>query len=118
MLPVLIGLGAVVAATVGICYSVEKRGQKLQKELDAEIKRLGGMSKLNAIQLVSANYKGKIKVYGYGKSLSVSGYDWTDCDFEMRLAALRSGCEVVLQYYKTGSKKEGFTASGLGYRKA
>ncbi len=114
MLPLILLVGAGLATSIGgmIYASNESR-----KRLNQRIMNAGGLSKVNAVTLISSNYKGKVKTSGKGIPINSDGDDWETCEFELKLAAARVNCNIVTNVRKEGNRRDGFRFSGIAYRK-
>ena len=113
MLPVLLYLGASIVCTGGLIGLISWALKKDQEHIN----RLGGLSRINAIQLISINYQGKKNTKGPGIPVSAYGHSWEVCEVELKLKAAEANCDIVINVTKSGSKKDGFHFQGIAYQK-
>lgn len=96
-------------------YIVVKNTEKKKAKRLSKIP--GGINTVNAVQLVSINYHGRIRVHGPGVYVRAEDSDWSSCEIELKFKAAEAGCDIVLEVTKSGSRKEGFLFEGIAYCK-
>ena len=104
-----------VALLLLFVYIVAEHSEK--KEAERLSKIPGGINTVNAVQLVSINYRGRIRVHGPGVYVRAEDSEWSSCEIELKYKAAEAGCNIVLEVTKTGSRKEGFVFEGIAYCK-
>ena len=118
MLPLLLYTAGLVGSVLGFAKYVDHRDKKLREEYEKEFKKYGGRENIDSVELVSINYKGKKKVKGRGIKVSSYADSWEEGEFELKFEAVKKGCDIILNYHKEGSVREGFSFEGIAYQKA
>lgn len=113
----LIVAGVALAGTLIWGFRNEKKRLEEEAKKEREIDALGGKAKIQRIELVSANYKGKRKTSGSGIPVEGYGDDWDEAEFNLKFEAAKNGKDIILDVIKEGSRRDGFKFSGVAYCK-